>query len=152
MSPSKSKDRGSRWERDAVNILNNLIKLSAWKRIPGSGAIGTILGESLLTGDLTGAVEGYPKKFKAECKVGYNPSTNKEVKSFSLKKEWLDKIKQESENACSAPLLLGKFDNVREGVKHFVVMDIKDFADIMNYITDMNKELEILYGKKESKG
>jgi hypothetical protein len=149
---NKQKVKGSTWERDAVNILTSLIKSGTWKRIPGSGAMGTALGESLLTGDITGSVNGYPKKFKAECKVGYNPSTDKEVKSFSLKKEWLDKIRMESETAYATPILLGKFDNARGGVKHFVVMDIRDFADIMNFITDISRELELEYGKKSKKG
>ena len=38
----KSKDKGSRWERDAVKILNDSY-YGTWKRVPGSGAFGTIL-------------------------------------------------------------------------------------------------------------
>jgi hypothetical protein len=146
---NKMKIRGSAWERDAVNLLTNAIKRSSWKRIPGSGAIGTTLSEALLTGDITGSIEGYSKKFKAECKVGYNPSKDKQVKSFRLEKEWLDKIKEEAAAAYATPILLGKFENVRDGVKQFVVLDIHVFAELMNYITDTSKELELLYAERE---
>lgn len=146
------KRKGSQWERDAVNILTNLIEHSKWKKLPTSGAMGTVLGEPLLTGDITGEVRGFPLPFKVECKVGYSSSSaDREIKSFIVQKEWLDKIEEESDAANSIPFLIGKFDNARNGVKNFVIMDTKVFAEIMNYISDLTRELDILYDKKESK-
>lgn len=137
-----NKIKGSSFERLAVDILNELIKDSEWKRIPGSGAIGTSLGEPLLTADVVGKVKSIPKKFKVECKVGYNPSTDKEVKSFSLKKEWLDKVKEEALGSYSVPMLMGKFSGARSGVKVFAVLDVEDFAAIINHITDLQEALD----------
>jgi len=145
------KRKGSQWERDAVNILSNLIEKSKWKKLPTSGAMGTVLGEPLLTGDITGEVEGFPLKFKVECKVGYSASPDREIKSFIIQKEWFDKIEEESDAANAIPFVMGKFDNVRAGVKNFVAMDTKVFAEIMNYITDLTKELELVYEKSEAK-
>ena len=138
---NKSKTKGSKFEHDAVNILNSSIDGAHFRRIPGSGAIGTSLGESLLTGDISGSVDNFPKKFKVECKAGYNSSSNKEVKQFTLKKEWLDKIWSEAQDVYALPILIGKFDNVHSGTKEFVVMDIDIFSEIINRYTLLQKEL-----------
>jgi hypothetical protein len=141
MGTNKSKVKGSRFEHDAVEILTQLVSGSKFKRIPGSGAIGTTLGESLLTGDIVGIIDNYPQRFKGECKVGYNSSTNKEVKQFTLKKEWLDKIFNEAQGTYSLPFLIGKFDNARAGTKVFVVLDVEVFAELINKYTDLQKGL-----------
>lgn len=137
----KAKQKGSGFERDAVNLLNEKIKHSKFKRIPGSGAIGTSMIEPLLTGDISGVVEGFPKTFKIEAKVGYNNSTNKEVKQFTLKKEWLDKIIMQASNNFSFPALIGKFSNVRSGVSTFIVLDIDDFSYLINQISELQATL-----------
>src|SRR5688572_22711212 len=97
--PFKNKVKGTTFERLAVDILNALVKKSIWKRIPGSGAIGTSLGEPLLTADIVGKVESIPKKFKVESKVGYGGATQ-----FAIKKEWLDKVRIEADASFSIPL------------------------------------------------
>lgn len=137
MGTNKSKNKGSAFERLAVEILNKLIKDSAWKKIPGSGAIGTSLDEPLLTADIVGKVNSIPKKFKVEAKVGYGGE-----KMFTLKKEWLDKVKREATNSFSFPFLIGKFSGAREGVKVFVVMDVEEFSAIINHITKLQEELD----------
>lgn len=142
MGTNKSKNKGSAFERLAVEILNKLIKNSIWRKIPGSGAIGTILNEPLLTADIVGTVDSIQKKFKVEAKVGYNSSSDKEVKQFTLKKEWLDKVKMEATHSFSFPFLIGKFSGAREGVKVFVVMDVEEFASIINHITNLQKEID----------
>jgi hypothetical protein len=137
------KQKGSAFERLAVDLLNELIKDADFKRVPGSGAIGTSLGEPLLTADIVGSVPSIPKKFRIECKVGYNPSTDKEVKSFSLKKEWLDKVKKEANASYSFPFLMGKFSGARDGVKVFVTMDVEEFATLINHITKLQNQLNL---------
>ena len=131
------KQKGSDFERLAVELLNTLIKDSSWKRIPGSGAIGTTLGEPLLTSDIVGKVNSIPRKFKVEAKVGYGGA-----KQFTLKKLWLDKIKQEADGTFSIPMLIGKFSGAREGVKVFVTLDVETFASIINHITKLQEELD----------
>lgn len=143
--PNPQKRKGSDFERLAVEILNSLIMDSDWKRIPGSGALGTILGEPILTSDIVGKVKSIPKRFKVEAKVGYNTSKDREVKQFTLKKEWLDKIRMEALQSFSLPFLIGKFSGAREGTKVFVVMDVEDFSSIINHITKLQNELDLLY-------
>lgn len=140
-----SKHKGSGWERDAVKLLNNAIPYSVWRRLPTSGAIGTLIGEPLLCGDITGEVEGFPRKFRVEAKVGYGGE-----KQFTLKKEWLDKIAMEAYQTYSMPFLIGKFSGARGGAQVFAVLDLETFADLLNQITKLHKELdEVTDGKLE---
>ena len=134
---NKSKRKGTDWERQAVKLLNDLIKDSVFRRIPSSGAIGTIISEPILTGDITGTVEFFPKKFKGEAKTGYGGKTQ-----LTLKKEWLDKIVLEANNNFSIPFLIGKFLGSRDGVQDFVVLDIETFATLINMYTDLQRSLE----------
>ena len=136
-----SKNKGSGWERDAVELLNTKLK-GNFKRIPSSGAIGTIMKESLLTGDITGVVNFLSKKLKIECKVGYGGATQ-----MALKKEWLDKISEESKVALSIPMLLGKFSGARGGIKYFVVFDFDTFVEIFSKAIDNKDKLDALYDK-----
>jgi len=131
------KIKGSNWERGAVKLLNNLIRESNWRRIPSSGAIGTILSEPLLGGDITGTVKGFPRTFRGEAKIGYGGA-----KQFTLKKEWIDKIAREAYNTYSLPFLIGRFSGARDGNAEFIVLDIMTFTDILNEITKLYEELE----------
>lgn len=136
------KRKGSDFERQAVEILNTLVEDAEFKRIPGSGAIGTSLVEPLLTSDIVGKVNSIPKKFKIECKAGYNTSKDTTVKQFTLKKEWLDKVNMEAQASYSIPMLMGKFSGAREGTKVFVVLDVDVFAQIINEITRLKVLLD----------
>jgi len=142
---SKQKVKGSNFEREMAEVLNKKIKGGRFKRIPSSGAIGTIMGESSLTGDLSGEVENFPKKLKGECKVGYSNSKTGESKSLSLKKEWIDKIREEANSSYTFPFFAGKFENVRSGTKYFIALDVEEFAYLLNMIYDLQRELELTY-------
>lgn len=135
----KNKRKGNDFERQAVDILNALVRDSEWKRIPGSGSLGTALGEPLLTSDIVGKANHIPKKFKVEAKVGYGGA-----KQFGLKKEWLDKIALEASATHSTPFLIGKFSGAREGVKVFTVMDVEVFASILNHISRLQEEIDTM--------
>lgn len=137
----KAKQKGNTFEHDVVEILNSKLSNGNFRRIPGSGAIGTSMEEPLLTGDVSGKIDGTTLKFKIECKVGYNTSTDKEVKQFTMKKLWIDKIITEAKNALAIPLLIGKFSGSRKGVKEFVVLDIETFCALVNEISRLQKEL-----------
>lgn len=141
MNIKSPKQKGSGFERDAAKLLAEVIKESTWRRIPSSGAIGTIMVETLLTGDLSGKVEFFPKTFKGEAKCGYNSSAKAGVKQFTLKKEWLDKIIEEAGNNYSVPFLIGKFSGARSGVKEFIVLDIDTFATLINMYTDLQRSM-----------
>jgi hypothetical protein len=130
--PSPQKRKGSDWERQATDILNANIKRGKFRKIPGSGAIGTIVGEPMLTSDIRGQVESFEKEFKIECKVGYGSATQ-----FTMKKLWLDKVKEEAAGSYGIPLLMGKFSGAREGVRSFVVMDMDTFCELINKVTEL---------------
>lgn len=141
--PNPNKRKGSDWERQAVEILNANIRKGEFKRIPGSGAIGTTLGEPLLTADIVGHIDSFEKVFKIEAKVGYGSATQ-----FTMKKLWLDKVKEEANASYGIPLLAGKFSGARDGVKGFIVMDIDTFCDLINRVTSLHEEV-IDYERKE---
>lgn len=139
--PINVKIKGSNFEREATKLLEEKLVGGKFRRIPSSGAMGTNMNEPLLTGDISGIVDGFPKTFKFEAKVGYNTSKNKEVKQFTLKKEWMDKIIMEADNTFSYPAVIGKFSGARSGVSTFVVLDIDNFAYLVNQITELQRLL-----------
>ena len=87
MMTNKQKQKGSRWERQLTQLLNEELIASDFKKTPSSGALGTIVGEPNLTGDVRGRIEGVPQKIKIEAKIGYGGA-----KQLALKKEWLDNV------------------------------------------------------------
>lgn len=133
----KQKKKGSDFERLAVAILNQHVKGSLWKKIPGSGAIGTTMGEPILQGDISGSVDSFRKQFKGEAKVGYGGATQ-----LTLKKEWLDKIREEALRTNSIPFMIGKFSGARGGVQVFVALDVDTFCELLNTVTELREELE----------
>jgi hypothetical protein len=135
------KIKGSNFERLAAELLNKLVRKSNWKRVAGSGALGTIMHEPALSSDVKGTVASIPQEFKVECKVGYNSASKESgVKQFTLKKEWLDKIAEEAKQSYAIPMFMGKFSGAKEGTKVFVVLDVEIFADLMNKITELKEE------------
>lgn len=140
---NKPKRKGSDWERDVAKLLNKLLETDEWKRVPGSGALGTILHESFLLGDVKGKVD-WVGQFLLEAKAGYGGA-----KQFTIKKEWFDKIAEEAEIKAAIPAVVCKFSNARSGVKHFIAFDLEVFAKLMNEGSAMYRELENLYDKLE---
>ena len=138
---NKEKRKGTDWERQLVDLILNRVEKSKAKRIAGSGALGTALEEPALTGDVILEFPGFSKKFRVECKVGYGGN-----KQLTVKKEWFDKINEEAKSSYSIPMLACKFLDAREnGVKYFVALDINTFCDIINYVNDLKKELDMHY-------
>lgn len=132
-----SKRKGSQWERDAAKLLNETV-YGTWKRVAGSGALGTILEEPILQGDIVGKdIPGLPKGFKLDAKVGYGGSTQ-----LTVKREWLEKIRKEAESTYSIPALICKFSGAKSGAKVFVVLDLEAFAEIVNRPCEIQEELD----------
>jgi Holliday junction resolvase len=132
-----SKRKGSQFERDAAKLLNEQV-LGTWKRVAGSGALGAILEEPTLQGDIIGKeIPGLPKGFRLDAKVGYGGA-----KQLTVQKEWLDKIRKEAEATYSIPAVICKFSGSREGVKVFVVMDLEAFAELVNRPSEIKEELD----------
>lgn len=132
-----SKKKGTDFERDIIKKLNTKVKKGKFKRVAGSGAFGTIMSIPDLFGDITGEVEGFPKKFRGEAKVGYGGA-----KSLTMKKEWLDKIVMEANSTYSIPFLIARFSNSRSGVEEFAVLDFDTFVYLLNLVTSLAKEFD----------
>jgi hypothetical protein len=113
---------------------------SDFKKTPTSGALGTIVGEPSLTGDVRGRIYGVPQKIKIEAKIGYGGS-----KQLALKKEWLDKIAEEAAQDYSIPIVACRFLGSRSGVENFVAMDLDIFIYFMNLITQLQEDLDEAY-------
>lgn len=143
MSNNKNKDKGTRWERDAVNELNENYP-NTWRRNPGSGALGTILDLPFLKGDLVGDYEFLPIDIVAEAKVGYGGT------QMQVRKEWFDKIKMEANENYAIPVVLLKFEKARTGTRHVIAMDFETWDKLMNFVESMHEELLELYEKQES--
>ncbi len=141
-----SRQKGRRWEYDARDQLNGMFP-DTWKRIPGSGAIGTIAEIPHLTGDLIGRYDFIPHVFRGECKVGYGG------KDMTIHKEWFDKIRREAEeNFNNLPCVLIKFDGARDGVKHFVALDFQAWFDLLKWIEKLYSEnVEMIEKLEEQK-
>lgn len=126
MSPNPNKIKGDTWERDFVKILEENLE-GTFKKIPGSGALGTRLHENRLSGDVVGKIDGFPKEIRVECKVGYGGKSQ-----LTIQKAWLDKIGEEARSSFAIPLLAAKFSGARSGVKHIIIMDLDTFLEIMD--------------------
>jgi hypothetical protein len=138
--PSPQKRKGARWERKAVELLEKLVPESSWKKLAGSGAIGTVMKEPLLRGDISGVIPYLGKTFRVEAKVGYGGA-----KQLTFKREWLEKIREEAEGTYSIPLVVCKFSGARGESKHFVAMDFEAFADLLKQVkTISDSEAELL--------
>ena len=137
-----AKAKGSKFEKDVVDYLNKNLTEGKFKKIPGSGAIGTVINEPFLKGDITGVVTGVPKKFKGECKVGYGGETQ-----VAVKREWINKIMEEASQDYALPFLTAKFSGARtkDGVQIFVILDIDTFVYLLNLTTSLQKELDEFY-------
>jgi len=147
---NRQKRKGTDWERQLVDLLEGNIRGVKAKRIAGSGAIGTILGEPLLSGDVIVSFTGFPKTFRIEAKTGYGG-----VSQLTIKREWINKIIEEANNTYSMPMLACKFSGSKKdgGVQYFFILDFSTFCGIINYVNDLKREVDLLYDElgKEKK-
>ncbi len=136
------KRKGTNWEREARNLLEEKLD-GIWKRVAGSGALGTNLNEPILKSDIVGKINAFTKTFRFEAKVGYGGS-----KQFTLKKEWLDKIREEADSTFSIPGIICKFSGATGKSKHFVVLDLDAFIEIILEANKLKNELNKIYDNK----
>jgi Holliday junction resolvase len=136
---NKEKKKGTDWERTIAKKLNEFFNTDVWKRIPGSGALGTILGLDSLIGDVSGKFNFCNMKFIIEAKTGYGGS-----KQLTLKKEWLDKVKDEASRVYGMGAVVGKFLGAKTGAKNFIVMDLEDFMLLMEVAEKTYEEYQKL--------
>ena len=127
-----SKKKGNRWEGDAMKILNVQYP-NTWKKIPGSGSLGTIMNWNNLRGDLIGKYYFLSKRIRADAKTGYGGATQ-----LTIKREWLSKIREEAEaNISDIPCLICKFSGSRTDVRYFVALDFDAWHELLGYIEEL---------------
>jgi len=143
---NKQKDKGTRWERDAVELLKEAFPTGQFRRMAGSGAIGTIMEEPLLAGDLSARFTFFPREFRIEAKTGYGGATQ-----LAVKREWFIKIKEEAERTYSLPMLMGKFSGSRGDCKYFVAFDYETFVVFMKIVEEISKSEAELTRRLEGK-
>ena len=120
---------GDRWERELAKELDG-------KRQPSSGAFGTLTNRSSLTGDVVTRYPWWNKPLHIECKYGYGGS-----KSMSIKREWIEKVRKESQLNHRYPILAIKFRDVTSGdlaSAKVICIDLETWKDLM-------QEIEYLY-------
>jgi len=127
------KRSGTDFERKITKFLNRFSKYWKWKRIAGSGAIGTNLSEPGLMGDVVGQSENVPFKIKVEAKFGYGGS-----KQITIKKEWLDKITEEASFTNDIPVLMARFKGSKRGVTEMAILNLEDFIQLIDWIAELH--------------
>jgi len=128
--------KGDDYEREAAKFLEKVLD-GKWKRIAGSGALGSLMDEPELQGDIVGKIHSFPKKFRFDAKVGYGGATQ-----LTIKRKWLEKIRAEADASYSIPALICKFSGSRGSIKNFLVMDFDAFAEIVLNSERLQNELD----------
>jgi hypothetical protein len=110
---------------------------ATWKKVPGSGAFGTILAIDDLKGDLVGRYYFLPFTIRGEAKTGYGGA-----KQLAIKRKWFEKIREEAESQFppELPVLICKFSGSRSIVKHFVALDFDAFNMLLEAHEDLHQE------------
>lgn len=135
---NKQKIKGTKWETDLVKLLEPHAEYV--KRIPGSGALGTTLKESGLTGDVKLKYKFLPKEFKIEAKTGYGGATQ-----MAVQRGWMAKVREEAKANNSIPAVSFKFRDVLAGDKEsakWICFTLEDWNGIVNYLNELFSDLE----------
>ena len=130
--------KGKRWERQLSKLLNENFP-GTWRRIPGSGAVGTILELPSLKGDVRGDYYFLSTPILGEAKSGYGE------KQITLKKEWFDKIRAEAEESYSLPAVIFRYNAARTGVRYVIAFDFEAWDALMQEMESMHNEILRLY-------
>jgi hypothetical protein len=124
----KSKNSGRNFEYMTEDFFNT--DISKARRIIGSGAFGVISREPRLLGDVHIKFDILNKPILAEAKWGYGGPTQ-----ITLKREWVEKIIQQSEVAGKYPALIFKFKGARGKSAKMIAFDWETFIEIMRTLT-----------------
>lgn len=132
------KKKGSQWERDAVAILNEEFP-GTWKKVPMSGAAGTILDIATLKPDLLGNYYHLDRQFAGEAKVGYGGA-----KQLTVQRAWFDKIAGQASESYSVPILVCKFSGSKSDTRYFISMTFQAWDMLMQQTADLYDENLVL--------
>jgi len=131
-----NKRKGYDWEKLVEDLMNKHTPFS-WKRIPGSGAFGSVMNIVELQGDLIGRYDFFPFRFRGEAKVGYGGT-----KQITVKREWFNKIREESEkNWNDLPCVLLKYSGSKApNAQHIIAFEFDVWFKILDYVKDLFDE------------
>lgn len=145
--PSKSKEIGARWERELAEKLGEQAEYA--KKIPGSGALGTILKEAQLTADVVAKYKFFQKLFKIEAKYGYGGE-----KQMTVYREWMEKVRMQSRDNSYIPAVAIKFRGVMSGDREsakWICFSIEDWNDMMKFLNELFSDMEDYWEYKYAK-
>lgn len=135
---NKSKQIGTRWEREATKILSKNAKKV--RRIPGSGAIGSVCSEPGLVGDIVLEYAFLNKPIRIEAKYGYGSDS-----SMAIKREWMEKIRKQAKASRSIPAIVLKFRDVTSGdieSAKWICFSFEDWLELVDYLNDLYSSFE----------
>jgi len=136
--------KGQKWERDAVELLNEKFP-GTWKKIPMSGSAGTILNVPELKPDLVGKYSHMDRRFAGEAKTGYGGS-----EQMTIKREWFEKIAGQALEIFAIPILIFKFSGSRGEVRYVVSMSFQAWDELMLEYKKVYEENINLWEKLEN--
>ncbi len=129
-----SKRSGTYFENVAEDFFNDT-GISSARRIIGSGAFGKIWREPRLLGDLYINFPFLKKPILAEAKFGYGGKTQ-----ITVKREWIDKIIEESKVLDRYPALIFKFKGARGKSSKMIAFDWETFVEMMRDCCEEEKK------------
>lgn len=136
--------KGQKWERDAVEELNKQFP-DTWKKIPMSGAAGTILNVPELKPDLVGKYVHMDRRLAGEAKTGYGGS-----EQMAIQRKWFEKIAKQAIELYAIPILMFKFSGSRGEVRYVVAMSFQAWDELMLEYQKLYEENVALWAKLES--
>lgn len=132
--------KGKQFEKDCAALAGK-----RGKRVPRSGAIGTVEGIPRLAGDFRWDLPWLKKMVIGEAKHGYGGS-----KSISVKKEWFSKIYDQGKNLGFYPVLALKFKfSVHNGMTSCVCIPTDIMETMINDMENIWLELCELRNEQE---
>jgi hypothetical protein len=119
------------------------------RRIPRSGAYGTMDGFPQLTGDASWDFPWLTKPIVIECKHGY-PAKNQKGKSMILQREWFDKHLESAKNMELLPAFAMKFKfTAEDGISKFIVIPFPVMEKMLKEINNLYLEVKEYREQKE---
>jgi len=134
-SGRSAKDSGTYFERMTEDFFSQ-DGVSA-KRIIGSGALGKIMKDPTLLGDVRISYPILAKDILADCKFGYGGLTQ-----LTLKKLWFDKIEEEAKLTNKFPAMIGKFKGARGKNSRFIAFSWETWKELMESLSDLVENYE----------
>lgn len=114
------------------------------KRVPKSGAYGTVEGIPQLAGDARWKLPWLDSEIHVECKHGYSDK-GQERKSMRLEREWFDKHMAQAKALDFYPVFAFKFKFTQQnGMSKMVVIPFPVMGKVLSTVNNMHERIEEL--------